>query len=156
MTAQQIDRAKLVMYEHQDRVARYMGKFIESLLVRANTHDESKFMAEELEIYASIIDEFKLHPFGTEGYNVLRKKLDTALVHHYAYNRHHPEHFETGVNGMNLVDFLEMLADWKSASLNAGGNGDLMKSISILSEKHGISPQLTQILINTAKDFGLL
>lgn len=156
MTSQQINRTKVLVYEHRLRFAKYMARFIVALVERSAAHDDTKIDAAELEPYANVIDEFSKYPFGSDEYNQLKASLQGALVHHYANNRHHPEFFEIGVNGMNLVDLLETLADWKSATQNTGGNGDLLKSIGILSEKYGISPQLTQILINTAKDFGLL
>lgn len=36
---------------------------------------------------------------------------EAILDHHYQNNDHHPEHFELGINGMNLLQLLEMLAD---------------------------------------------
>ena len=61
------------------------------------------------------------------------------------------------VNDMNLVDVIEMLCDWKSATQNHPAiPGDLKKSIEIASKKYNISPQLTRVLYNTAIDFGML
>jgi len=156
MTEHQILKTKVVIYEHRDRLVKYLTRFITSLVERAATHDDSKFQNEELGPYSEVIGEFKNHKFGSPGYEEIRKRLDSALLHHYTNNRHHPEHFETGVNEMDLIDILEMLADWKAASLNAGGNGDIVQSILLMSEKHGINPQLTQIIINTAKNYGLV
>ena len=34
-----------------------------------------------------------------------------ALQHHYQKNRHHPEAFERGVDGMTLVDLVEMVCE---------------------------------------------
>lgn len=156
MTAHDIDKTKVVVHEHRARFQKYMSRVIRNMADRIVEHDNSKLSAEELEPYASVIGEFGKHQFGSEGYNKVRESLEDALQHHYAHNRHHPEHFAEGIHGMNLVDLIEMLCDWKSATQNTGGNGDLMKSIGILSEKYGISPQLVQIFINTAKDFGML
>lgn len=69
--------------------------------------------------------------------------------------------FETWMNSpvkdMNLIDLLEMLCDWKAATQNHPENpGDLTKSIRILGEKYKISPQLAQIIYNTARDYGML
>jgi hypothetical protein len=37
--------------------------------------------------------------------------MGDGLKHHYAHNRHHPEFFgEDGVDGMSLVDVIEMPA----------------------------------------------
>ena len=154
-TAFQIEKTKAVLLLHRVRVTKYMSRFVESLVLRLATHDDSKMQDEEFGVYSDVIDEFEGHKFGTPGYEEVVKKLAGAKAHHFAHNRHHPEHFEMGINEMNLADLVEMLCDWKSATLNQGGSGDLNTSISILSEKYDISPQLKQILINTAKDFGL-
>ena len=58
---------------------------------------------------------------------------------------------------MNLVDLLEMLCDWKSATMNHPEKpGDLSKSIQILGERYNISPQLAKVLYNTAHDFEMI
>lgn len=53
---------------------------------------------------------------------------------------------------MNLVDILEMLADWRAAT-ERNQNGNIRKSIEINAEKYGISPQLRRILENTVRDY---
>lgn len=70
--------------------------------------------------------------------------------HHYASNRHHPEHFSKGVDDMTLVDIVEMLCDWKAASLRQN-DGNLLKSIEINAKRFGYDDQLKRIFINTAK-----
>jgi len=42
--------------------------------------------------------------------------MKPAIEHHYKNNRHHPEHFNNGIDEMNLVDLIELLCDWKAAS----------------------------------------
>lgn len=76
--------------------------------------------------------------------------MKPALEHHYAMYRHHPEHFQNGVNDMNLIDLVEMLADWKAAS-ERQHNGNLLTSIELNATRFNITDQLKQILINTAK-----
>jgi hypothetical protein len=56
---------------------------------------------------------------------------------------------ESGIDGMNLIDLIEMICDWKAAGLRHDG-GDIFKSIDINKERFGISEQLVQILKNTA------
>ena len=51
---------------------------------------------------------------------------------------------------MTLVDIVEMLCDWKAASLRHN-DGNLLKSIEINANRFGYDDQLKQILINTAK-----
>lgn len=61
------------------------------------------------------------------------------------------------VNDMNLIDLLEMLCDWKSATLNHPEQmGNLKKSIEWATAKYKISPELAAILYNTARDYGML
>jgi hypothetical protein len=81
--------------------------------------------------------------------------MGEALAHHYANNRHHPEFHGYGLNGMTLVDLIEMLADWKAAT-ERHENGDLFKSLLINQERFKMSGQLFDILTNTARTYGWL
>jgi len=81
--------------------------------------------------------------------------MQVALDHHYANNRHHPEYFDNGVNGMTLVDLIEMLADWKAAG-ERHADGSLDRSLIIQKERFDISDQLNDILTNTAREIGWL
>jgi len=56
---------------------------------------------------------------------------------------------------MTLIDIIEMLCDW-SASTMRYKEGNLLKSISINTERFNISPDLASILRNTAELFELL
>lgn len=70
------------------------------------------------------------------------------------YGGEYPGFFETAlvkrvsVNGMNLIDLLEMKCDWKAAS-ERHADGDIRRSIEINTKRFGLSDQLTQILTNT-------
>jgi hypothetical protein len=79
--------------------------------------------------------------------------MKPALDHHYCVNRHHPEHFVDGVGGMNLIDVIEMLSDWKASS-ERHEDGDLRKSLEIQRERFNLSPQVFAILRNTCVDLG--
>ena len=76
--------------------------------------------------------------------------MKTARQHHYAANRHHPEHFTKGIDDMTLIDIIEMLCDWKAASLRQN-DGNLLKSIEINAQRFGYDDQLKRSFINTAK-----
>lgn len=93
--------------------------------------------------------------YGSEEYKGFLREMKPALDHHYANNRHHPEHFEHGVGGMNLIDVLEMLLDWKAATLRHG-TGDIEASPAINKKRFGISDQLASILLNTVRDLDLV
>jgi len=75
--------------------------------------------------------------------------MGSAVKHHQENNSHHPEAHEEGIDGMNLIDIVEMLCDWKAATLRTK-NGDIQKSLEIQKERFGISDQLYNILKNTS------
>jgi hypothetical protein len=77
--------------------------------------------------------------------------LKPTLDHHYANNSHHPEHFEKGINDMDLFDIVEMLADWKAAT-ERHDNGDIHKSLEINKDRFHLSEQTYNILKNTIKN----
>ena len=52
------------------------------------------------------------------------------------------------VSQMNLIDIVEMLCDWKAATLRHA-DGDIRKSIEINQKRFGYSDELKQLLINT-------
>jgi hypothetical protein len=58
---------------------------------------------------------------------------------------------ESRINGMSLLDVVEMLADWKAAGMRHK-DGNLMESLEINRKRFGISDQLFSILINTVKE----
>lgn len=60
---------------------------------------------------------------------------------------------ELGVNGMTLLDLVEMFCDWKAAT-ERHKDGSLKRSIEINRERFNLSPQLAAILENTRKELG--
>jgi hypothetical protein len=81
------------------------------------------------------------------------KEMKVAIDHHNKHNRHHPEYFENGIKDMNLIDLIELICDWKSATLRHD-DGDIIRSISMNKERFGYSDELEQILLNTVKYLG--
>ena len=77
------------------------------------------------------------------------KEMKPAIDHHNKNNRHHPEYFNDGINEMNLIDLIELMCDWYSATLRHD-DGDIYKSIEMNQERFGYSHQLKTILRNTA------
>ena len=51
---------------------------------------------------------------------------------------------------MNLIDIVEMFADWKAATLRHS-NGSILKSIDINISRFNMSPQLVNIFKNTVE-----
>jgi Family of unknown function (DUF5662) len=116
---------------------------------RIVTHDQSKLHSPEWEMYREVTHKLESLTYGSIEYEALRTEmLGGALGHHFAHNRHHPEHFENGIDGMNLFDVLEMLIDWMAVT-SRRADGDIAKSFEINRARFGISPQLEQIMMNT-------
>jgi Family of unknown function (DUF5662) len=80
--------------------------------------------------------------------------LKIALDHHYLQNTHHPEHYQNGIDGMSLLDLVEMLIDWKAASERHPEGMNIARSIEVSSRRFSIGEQLKQILLNTANESG--
>ncbi len=138
---------------HSLRVAELMGELIKELLDRSIRHDLSKTREPERAVYDEVVPQLRATTYGSAEHRNLVDAMGEGLRHHYAHNRHHPEHFADGINGMTLVDLLEMLADWKAATERTS-DGDLAASLTINRERFGIAPQLMDILANTARHFG--
>ena len=116
---------------------------------RGTIHDQSKLQSPEIEIFDEYTSRLKNTTYGSDQYKQYLKEMQVALDHHYTNNRHHPEHFES-ISSMNLIDIVEMLCDWKAATLRHA-DGDIRKSIEINQERFGFSDELKQILINTVE-----
>lgn len=146
-----IEECKLITQDHIARVRKYLRYFTDRLTTKGEKHDASKLGDIEAPLFAKHTENLSNIEFGSEEYKKELEALKPALEHHYKYNRHHPEYFgDVGIEGMDLTDILEMLADWK-ASCKRTQNGDIFKSIEINANRFNIGTQLKQILINTAR-----
>ena len=143
------DSAQATM-EHKLRVAHFINKIIFELLIRTEDHDSSKLRSPEKEIFDEYTPKLKGSTYGSEEYKVFLKEMNVALEHHYAMNMHHPEHYKESIEGMDLIDLIEMLCDWKAAT-ERHANGSIDKSILINKDRFGISDQLVKIFQNTVK-----
>lgn len=164
---------------------RQVREFIERLEIALSNkrcgHDYSKLVEPEKPIFDEFTSKLSTSTYGSEEYKQYLKDMKPALDHHYAENRHHPEHFkkyvcngcfkeykaipntcdacgysqfqeESDISQMTLVDLCEMIADWKAATLRHN-NGDIMKSLEINQKRFKYSDELKQILINTVKEY---
>lgn len=136
--------------KHIENVRKYIKIITDALATRAVKHDSSKLESPEVDLFTEYTPKLATSTYGTEEYNGFLEEMGVALQHHYAVNRHHPEHFSRGINDMTLVDIVEMLCDWKAASLRQN-DGNLLKSIEVNAKRFGYDDQLKNIFINTAK-----
>lgn len=137
---------------HSRMVNKYIKMLAHALIHNAEGHDLDKVEPR----VKSIWDKFSPHlkaVFGSLEYQQRKAELKPVLDDHYARTTHHPEHFENGVSGMNLMQLAEYLADnWERCQTL--GDGDLRHSLEVNREPHRIDNQTMQILLHTAEYFG--
>ena len=104
--------------EHITNVMKFIFKIKSELSKRALAHDRSKFESPEIEIFEKMPPKKERPAYGTKEYDENSNKMAPAVDHHRKVNRHHPEFFENGISGMNLVDVNEMFSDWMAAAID--------------------------------------
>jgi len=134
--------------EHIRQVQLRLTNIIAALSERGWNHDNSKLEAPEKEAYDALTPRLAGLTYGSEEYRATLREMKPAIQHHYAHNSHHPEHYDQGIAGMDLLDLVEMFCDWKAASLRHK-DGDFAASLQINKERFGISDQLMAILENS-------
>lgn len=142
---------KLDTIKHIHRVRHFLCLMIEELDKRARVHDASKLESPEAEIYGQWTPELAKTRYGTPEYAALLEKVRPALDHHYAKNRHHPQHWPNGVSDMTLLDLVEMICDWRAATERVK-DGNIRLSIDQNAKRFDIAPQLAQIMHNTVRE----
>jgi len=135
---------------HISRVRQLMENMAGEILLRSGEHDKSKLENPEKATFDEVTPLLRGLTYGSPEYNESLAKMKPALDHHYAENRHHPEHFKNGINDMNLVDIMEMLCDWKAAT-ERHADGDIAKSLEINKGRFVMSDQLVGVLKNTVE-----
>jgi len=138
--------------EHISKVKSIINIVLRELSNRAIHHDESKLSLKEKPFFDKYTNKLKNTTYGSKEYKKYLEELSPALEHHYKHNRHHPEFFEEGINGMTIIDLIEMFCDWKAATMRHY-NGDLISSIEHNKDRFNMSDQLTQIFKNSVDLF---
>lgn len=136
--------------DHQAKVYANLQRVFNDLWNRSQVHDDSKLESPEKEIFDVVTPRLKGLTYGSDEYKASIAEMGEALAHHYAHNSHHPEHYPNGVDGMTLMDLIEMFCDWKAAS-ERHADGDFAKSLEINRKRFAVSDQLASIFENTRK-----
>lgn len=173
-----MSEAKFKTMRHIETVRNFLSAFIVELVNRQIAHDQTKLLSPEVEYLETHTSKLRGLTYGSPEYHKCLEEMAPGVEHHYKENYHHPEHFPVfkckacgneymdekpefcecngrefdkviSLKRMNLVDIVEMLADWKSASLRHH-DGDLLRSIEINQKRYGYSDELKEILLNTA------
>jgi hypothetical protein len=142
--------SRVETYKHIYEVQKLMLTVINDLLKRQLVHDQSKLTSPEVELFDEYTPKLANSVYGSEEYKGFLEDLKPALDHHYTINSHHPEFHFDGIKGMSLIDLLEMICDWKAATMRHS-TGDILKSIEINQKRFGYSDELKQIFINTVR-----
>ena len=150
-----MSESKFKTMRHIETVRNHLDTIVRELLARAEDHDQSKLQPPEVEIFEVYTPKLRGCTYGSEEYKTYLKEMQVALDHHYACNRHHPEFFggpcvQSPLEQMTLVDLMEMLCDWKAATLRHA-DGDIMQSVNQNQERFGYSDEVRKILANTAR-----
>lgn len=150
--------------DHQQEVARLMTVFAKELLERAVDHDFTKLCPTEKKGFVKVSQKLSDLEYGSKEYKACLKELTPVLDHHYRNNRHHPEYFtiqrgedftkvDSSIDGMSLVDIVEMLCDWIASSRRMK-DGSARRSIEVSKKRFGLSKQVVSLFNNTLNIWG--
>lgn len=139
--------------KHIRRVQGLMAEVSNRLIQRAIVHDASKLEEPERSAFDDNTQALKGLEYGSQEYREQLSKLGPALKHHYENNSHHPEFHAAGIDGMSLLDLIEMIVDWKAAG-ERHATGSMAKSIEVNKDRFGMSDQLVNVFRNTANEMG--
>lgn len=138
-----------IIRNHITRVQLLLKLTMTSLYERSFNHDLTKLHPPEFAVFDAQMERLQKVEFGSEEYKQALRDMRPALEHHYAHNRHHPEHFIDGVDGMTIIDLAEMICDWYAAASEKGDKPNM----DYLTARFKLSPQLRAIIENTFEAF---
>lgn len=134
-------------------VQRMLANVQVEMMRRSLTHDQSKLISPEFDMFVEHTDKLKGSVYGSPEYLENLEKMKTqGLAHHYKHNLHHPEHYDEGIEGMDLISVIEMFFDWMAAC-QRHDTGDIYDSIRINQTRFGLTDQLCKIFENTARSY---
>ena len=94
-------------FRHIERVRNLLNLCIRELLKRGELHDQTKMAPPEVELFTEYTSKLANCTYDSDEYKANLEAIKPALDHHYAHNRHHPQHFKNGVEDMNLCTVSE-------------------------------------------------
>ncbi len=136
---------------HISEVKENLEEFSSELRKRGESHDRTKLQELEFDSFVSTREKFKKANYGSPEYQECIELTKSAVEHHYKNNRHHTAFHADGINDMNLIDIIEMIADWKAAARRSPGK-KLIDTLDYSKNKYGIDDQMFKIINNTLKD----
>ena len=137
--------------DHIHAVQSFIASIVNQLESRKIAHDRSKLEEPEKGMYDEFTPKLRAMTYGSDEYKACLKEMGIALRHHYENNSHHPEHYKNGIDGMSLLDLIEMLADWKAAGMRHA-DGSIAQSLEVNRKRFNMSDQLFEIFQNTVRE----
>jgi hypothetical protein len=143
---------KNLVKDHREKVAANMSVVAELIQRRGDVHDITKLMSPEVEL-ARAADKCLGPRKGLENRRGKCSHVDAFIAAHYCnpLNSHHPEHFENGVEDMNMIDMLEMLCDWRACC-----SGNFSDTLDRGFARFKVSGPLRSLMRKTCKELGWL
>lgn len=133
---------------HMEVVSRVGEEIIRAITDRIPLHDKSKLEDPEKACYDKYIPMLKEAKYGSKEYYEIKEKMKKeGLDHHFQVNRHHPEHFENGIEDMTIVDLVEYFIDTYSASTKS--DTPYSEGVKANAKTHNLPDALVKIFINT-------
>lgn len=141
------------IYEHKKRIRKWLISFAAELIARSESHDNSKLMEPELSGWKQM-DQEPRYKYGIKDYFKKLKKYKWLLELHWSNNKHHPEYWEMHPDdkSRDLVDILEMLADWSSYK-DKMSYTEASEMVEKQSERYHLSDELKDLLLNTLSNY---
>src|SRR3990167_7750416 len=106
---EKMSESRFKTMRHIETVRNYLGMVVKEFIDRSIAHDQSKLESPEVEIFEIYTPKLRDCAYGSEEYKGYMKEMKVAIDHHNTNNSHHPEHYQNGIDGMNLFDIIEML-----------------------------------------------
>ena len=117
------------------------------LISRGRTHDNSALGSPEIEVYHRFFLEYQKYKIGDPRKDEVFTQMAEAIGHHFQYNDHHPEHFENGINDMDLIRLMQFTADIMSWSEQE--QIDIFEILPMIRDKCGMTDQVYNLICNT-------
>ena len=138
---------------HIEIVRANIDKMVSEIKLRGENHDLSKLQEPEKSSNDYFIPLLKKVKFGTPEYVKVdsERRNGEGLKHHFKVNRHHPDHFQNGINDMNIVDIIEMICDTIAASRKSDSSFE--DGLKFNAERYNFPKELENIILNTYNEY---
>lgn len=127
----------------------YQGLTLNELRLRGKLHDLSKFSAAEIEAYTWLNWSYHCQKENLSFTMPDEKQqlISQGLKNHAKINRHHPE-AHADINQMELMDLVEMIADWTAIAQENGRTSCLTWAQENLEKKWNFSVEKKQFIFD--------